>query len=92
MTNNDKSQILPCMVGTDRRQTGAAKATWFAQVLVEPHAALNGCKKSHLGEGTVVFASRPATDSFSLEGWENISMWGIDSTHLTRLEHSSSIK
>lgn len=76
MTNNDKSQILPCTVGTDGRQTGAAKAAWFAQVLVEPHAALNGWKRSHLGECTVVLASRPATGSFSLEGWGNISMWG----------------
>lgn len=75
MTNNDKSQILPCTVGT-KRQTGAAKAAWFARVLVEPHAALNGWKKSHLGQGTVVFASRLATDSFNLEGWGNISMWG----------------
>lgn len=68
MTNNDKSQILPFTLGTDRRQTGAAKTAWFVQVLVEPHAALNGWKKSHLVECTVVFASRLARDSFSLEG------------------------
>lgn len=38
-SHGKQRQILSCAVRTDGRQIGVAKAAWFAQVLMEPHAA-----------------------------------------------------